>query len=75
MSLSSRRTFLKATGAVAAAHLSSAAHLSARPLKQPLGLQLYSLREQLPKDFEGSLAKRRESLIISRRYLLQYLIG
>jgi sugar phosphate isomerase/epimerase len=59
MSLSSRRTFLKATGAVAAAHLSSAAHLSARPLKQPLGLQLYSLREQLPKDFEGSLAKIR----------------
>ena len=59
MSLSSRRTFLKATGAVAAAHLSSAAHLSARPLKQPIGLQLYSLREQLPKDFEGSLAKIR----------------
>ena len=25
--------------------------------------------------FEGSLEKRRESLILSRRYLLQYLIG
>ena len=25
--------------------------------------------------FEGSLAKRRESLVISRRHLLQYMIG
>jgi sugar phosphate isomerase/epimerase len=25
--------------------------------------------------FEGSLEKRREALIISRRYLIQYLIG
>ena len=56
---SSRRTFLKTTGAVAAAHLGSPAQVWARPLKQPLGLQLYSIREQLPKDFEGSLAKVR----------------
>ena len=25
--------------------------------------------------FEGSIEKRRESLVISRRYLLQYMIG
>ena len=59
MSNKSRRTFLKTTGALAAAHLAGSAYLSARPLKQPLGLQLYSLRELLPKDFDGTLAKIR----------------
>lgn len=59
MSHSSRRTFLKTTGALAAAHLAGSAQLSAKPLKQPLGLQLYSLRNLLPKDFEGTLAKTR----------------
>ena len=29
--------------------------LAARTLEKPLGLQLYSVREQLPKDFEGTL--------------------
>jgi sugar phosphate isomerase/epimerase len=55
MSHSSRRTFLKATGAVAAAACVGAGRLSAAPLSQPVGLQLYSVRELLPKDFDGTL--------------------
>jgi hypothetical protein len=30
-----------------------------RPLGLPIGLQLYSVRELLPKDFDGTLAKVR----------------
>lgn len=59
MTETSRRTFLKAAATVAAANLAASAHLSARPLKQPLGLQLYSVRQMLPKDFDGTLAKLR----------------
>jgi sugar phosphate isomerase/epimerase len=33
--------------------------LSAAPLKFPMGLELYSVRELLPKDFDGTLAKVR----------------
>ena len=57
MSNSSRRTFLKATAAVAA--FAGAGRLVARPLGRPIGLQLYSVRELLPKDFDGTLAKVR----------------
>jgi hypothetical protein len=42
MSDTSRRTFLKATGAVAA--VACADRLDAKPLGKPLGLQLYSVR-------------------------------
>jgi len=59
MGFASRRTFLKAAGAAAAVNLGGGAVLSARPLPQPLGLQLYSLRDLLPKDFDGTLAKVR----------------
>jgi sugar phosphate isomerase/epimerase len=59
MSNTSRRTFLKATGAVAAAACVGVDSLTAKPLALPLGLELYSVRDQLPKDFEGTLAKVR----------------
>jgi sugar phosphate isomerase/epimerase len=55
MSDSSRRTFLKAAGAAAAAACVSTGRLSAAPLSLPIGLQLYSVRELLPKDFDGTL--------------------
>src|SRR5580658_2696162 len=56
MTHSSRRTFLKATGAVGAAAL-RANPLAATTLSLPIGLQLYSVREILPKDFDGTLGK------------------
>jgi len=59
MSIASRRSFLKASSAVAAATVVGADRLSAATLKFPIGLQLYSVRELLPKDFEGTLAKVR----------------
>ena len=56
MKTSSRRDFIKlAIGATAALSLQSASLLHADPLGLPLGLQLYSLRELLPKDFAGTL--------------------
>ena len=57
MSSTSRRTFLKASGALVAAACAGAGRLNARQLTMPVGLQLYSVREQLPKDFDGTLAK------------------
>jgi sugar phosphate isomerase/epimerase len=57
MSKTSRRSFLKTAGAVAAATCAGAGQLSARPLNFPIGLQLYSVRELLAKDFDGTLAK------------------
>ena len=54
MSGTSRRSFLKTTGAVAAtACLRRDAH--AAGLNMPLGTQLYSVRDLLPKDFDGTL--------------------
>lgn len=52
-----RRDFLKLAGAasVATFALREALPLAAYPLGLPLGLQLYSLRELLPKDFDGTL--------------------
>src|SRR5580692_9456477 len=54
MGISSRRTFLKASAA-AAATTAAARRLNAAPLSLPIGLQLYSVRELLPKDFDGTL--------------------
>jgi sugar phosphate isomerase/epimerase len=59
MSIASRRSFLKASGVVAAATCVGTKRLSGAPLKLPIGLQLYSVRELLPKDFAGTLAKVR----------------
>lgn len=55
MGLASRRTFLKATGAIAAAACVDAHPLTARTLRLPVGLELYSVRNILPKDFDGTL--------------------
>jgi sugar phosphate isomerase/epimerase len=53
----SRRTFLKtaSASAVCAAFWNRAVPLMANPLGLPLGLQLYSVRDVLPKDYEGTL--------------------
>lgn len=53
----SRRSFLKAASAsaVCAALWNRVPRLMANPLGLPLGLQLYSVRDILPKDYEGTL--------------------
>jgi sugar phosphate isomerase/epimerase len=54
----SRRVFLKASSAaVLGATLTQSRSLFARPriLRVPLGLQLYSVRALLPKDYDGTL--------------------
>ncbi|HVZ82663.1 MAG TPA: TIM barrel protein [Terracidiphilus sp.] len=55
MSDTSRRTFLKITGAAAAAAMLGSRAAQAAKLHVPLGLQLYSVRNLLPKDFAGTL--------------------
>jgi sugar phosphate isomerase/epimerase len=57
MTTTSRRDFLKIAGtaSVAAMAFRNPTELDAYPLGLPLGLQLYSLRELLPKDFDGTL--------------------
>lgn len=59
MSLASRRSFLKTTGAVVAATCVGTRRLAAKGLKLPVGLELYSVREEMAKDLEGTLAKVR----------------
>ena len=51
----SRRDFVK--GAAATVAILQARGVWASPLGLPLGLQLYSVREFLPKDYEGTLAQ------------------
>jgi sugar phosphate isomerase/epimerase len=55
MSNLSRRDFLKTTGAVATTAVVGTRTLSSTPLRLPIGLQLYSVRNLLPKDFDGTL--------------------
>jgi sugar phosphate isomerase/epimerase len=52
-----RRTFVKSASATAAcaALWSRAPRLMANPLGLPIALQLYSVRDLLPKDYEGTL--------------------
>src|SRR6478735_4092373 len=52
---SSRRTFLKTAGALGAAACMAGRFSPADVRHVPVGLQLYSLREQLPRDFDGTL--------------------
>ena len=59
MSKTSRRSFMKTTAAVAALAGAGANRLIAKPLALPVGLQLYSVRELLPTDFDGTLDKLR----------------
>lgn len=58
---SSRRRFLKTTGAATVAALADVHHLAAAPLSLPIGLQLYSVRDLLPKNFDGTLAELRSA--------------
>jgi sugar phosphate isomerase/epimerase len=53
----SRRNFLKtaSTAVACAAACADAPWLMANPLGLPLGLQLYSVRDLLPKDYNGTL--------------------
>jgi sugar phosphate isomerase/epimerase len=57
MKPSSRRSFLKSAGAAAAAASLGVPRLHAAALNMPLGVQLYSVRDLLPKDFDGTLHK------------------
>lgn len=57
MTDSSRRDFLKISGVLAAGVCVGAQAVAAEPLPMPVGLQLYSVRELLPKDFDGTLHK------------------
>jgi sugar phosphate isomerase/epimerase len=61
MSLFTRRQFLGHTsvGVLATGYLamSSSSRVDARPLDLPIGLQLYTMRDLLEKDFEGTLQK------------------
>ena len=63
MSFTSRRSFLKAGGVVAAAACAGADRLAAKSLHMPMGLhlpvglQLYTVRQLLAKDFDGTLSK------------------
>ena len=52
----SRREFAR-LGAAAMAVTAAPRLAAAAQIKAPLGLQLYSVRELLPKDFDGTLAK------------------
>ncbi len=53
-----RRDFVR-LAAIAAAAGAGASRLVAKMLGLPIGLQLFSVRELLPKDFDGTLAKVR----------------
>lgn len=48
---------MKATGAFAAAACAGVDRLAAKSLQMPIGLELYSVRDLLPKDFDGTLAQ------------------
>jgi sugar phosphate isomerase/epimerase len=55
-----RRNFVRlGAGAIVAG--AEAGRLAAKPLKLPIGLQLYSVRELLPRDFDGTLVQLREA--------------
>ena len=57
----SRRSFLKASGTLAAAACLGTDRLLSAPLRMPIGLQLYSVRNLLPKDFDGTLHQLAEA--------------
>jgi sugar phosphate isomerase/epimerase len=54
--MTTRRTFLTQAGLLSAGAMLAPRILSAKPVKK-VGLQLYSLRDQLPKDVKGVIAK------------------
>jgi sugar phosphate isomerase/epimerase len=54
-----RREFVRLGAGAAAVAGTGAIRLAAKPLSLPIGLQLYSVHELLPKDFDGTLAQVR----------------
>jgi sugar phosphate isomerase/epimerase len=58
--MTNRRTFLTQAGLLSAGAMLAPSLLSAKPVKN-VGLQLYSLRDQLPKDVNGVIAKIAEA--------------
>src|SRR5580765_8350602 len=52
-----RREFLKTGAAVAAAATLAPNWLSASPFGLPVGIQLYTVKDELAKDFDGTLGK------------------
>jgi len=50
-----RRAFLRIPGLTAAAYMANLNPLRANPLNRPIGLQLYTVGDQLGKDFTGAL--------------------
>ncbi len=56
-----RRDFVRLGAVAAGAAVAGAKGLQASPLRMPIGLQLYSVRNLLPKDFDGTLRKVREA--------------
>jgi sugar phosphate isomerase/epimerase len=57
MALSTRRQFLQTSAAVSACALMATHRGLASPFGLPLGLELYSVRDELPKDYAGTLKK------------------
>jgi sugar phosphate isomerase/epimerase len=57
MTMFSRRSFLKTAGAATTIACAGADRLAARAPRRPVGLQLYSVRNLLPKDFDGTLSE------------------
>src|ERR1700723_1251215 len=57
MFMQTRRNFLQSATAalITSSALLSSRHLLASPFGLPIGLQLYSVREMLAKDYEGTL--------------------
>ena len=53
--LPTRRDVLRTAGLTAAAAMTNMNPLSANPLNRPMGLQLYTLSDELGKDFSGTL--------------------
>jgi sugar phosphate isomerase/epimerase len=57
MANSTRREFLKAGAAASACLALAGGRARALPYGLPLGLQLYTVREELPQDYQGTLEK------------------
>ena len=55
--MSTRRKFLTQAGLISAGMMIAPELMSAKPEHRVVGLQLYSLRDQLPKDVKGWIAK------------------
>src|ERR1700756_6015727 len=57
MALSTRRQFLQTSAAGSACRLMAPRPVLGSPFGLPLGLELYSVRDELPKDYAGTLKK------------------